>query len=213
MGEHHRHVGKRLGEGSAVPHLRGEDLKLEDETVLRHQRDVLAQRRVVHHRRPVGEAVLLILVPMELHADAAQQRVLALCFKDVPNVGIAQVGVADDGVGVSGAVGLGLHPGDLVDGPCGRPVGLHIDRLRNTAALDVAQIFLDGIVAPDRLIGAEDARQHRPLEPRQVLPAPDVVVRVDDPVHSGPHGGPRRLPAPERGMVARGKVDGSFGRA
>ena len=121
-----------------------------------------------------------------------------LCLEHLAYVGIAQVGVTDDGVGVSGAVGLGLHPRHLVDGPCGRPVGLHIDRLRNTAALDVAQIFLDGIVPPDRLIGAEDARQHRPLEPRQVLPAPDVVVGVDDPVHSGPHGGPRRSPAPGR---------------
>ena len=77
MGEHHRHVGKRLGEGSAVFHLRGEDLKLEDETVLRQQPEVSPQRRFVHHSGPIGEAVLFLLVPVELHTDAAQQRVLA----------------------------------------------------------------------------------------------------------------------------------------
>ena len=80
-------------------------------------------------------------------------------------------------------VGLGLHPGDFVLGPLGRPVGLHVDGFFHARVFDVGQIFLDRIVAADRLVGAEDARQHRADEPGEVLLAPDVVVGVDDGDH------------------------------
>ena len=72
MSEDHGDVRERLGEVCTILHLRCEDLQLEDEIVLRQQPDVAAQSRIVHDRRPVGEAVLLVLVPMQLHADTAQ---------------------------------------------------------------------------------------------------------------------------------------------
>ena len=66
-------------------------------------------------------------MPVELHADAAQQRVLALCLENVADVGIAQVRVADDCVGIARPVGLRLYPRHLVHGALGRPIGLHVD--------------------------------------------------------------------------------------
>lgn len=78
LGEDHRHVGERRGEGGTVPHLRGEEQQLENQAVPGQQPELAAQRRVVHHRRPVGEAVLRILVPVQLHTSAAQERIPAL---------------------------------------------------------------------------------------------------------------------------------------
>ena len=93
--------------------------------------------------------------------------------------------MAHDRVGKAGPVGQGLHPGHLVHGARWRPVGLHVDGFLDAAPVDVAQIFLDRVVAPDRLVGAEDTRARRPREPRQVPPPPDVMMRVDDPLHGG----------------------------
>ena len=42
----------------------------------------------------------------------------ALRLQHRAHLRIAQVGIADDGVGVARAVGLGLHPCHLVDGAC-----------------------------------------------------------------------------------------------
>ena len=44
----------------------------------------------------------------------------------------------------------------------------------------VGEVLLDQIVALDRLVVAEDARRHRPLEPGRVRLAPDVMMRIDD---------------------------------
>ena len=63
------------------------------------------------------------------------------------------------------------------------PVGLDIDRFLDARAGDVGQELLDRIVAPDRLVGTEDARHHRPLQPWQIGLAPDVVMGVDDADH------------------------------
>src|SRR5262249_22136422 len=61
----------------------------------------------------------------------------------------------------------------------GRPVGLHIDRLDDVAALGIGQELIDRIVAADRLVGAEDARHLGALQPSEIGQAPDVVMTVD----------------------------------
>ena len=51
-----------------------------------------------------------------------------------------------------------------------RPVGLHVDRLREVLGGRVGLVFVDRVrLALQRLVGAEDARDHRPAQPRQVL--------------------------------------------
>lgn len=93
---------------------------------------------------------------------------------------VEEVGAADDG---GGPAGLGVdvaQPGDLVQGAAERPVGLDVDRRGDAAGRGFREVFGDGIVAADRLVRAEDARDHLPLQPGQVGGAPDVVVRVHD---------------------------------
>ncbi len=77
-----------------------------------------------------------------------------------------------------------LHPGGLVLELAVRPVGLDIDRAGDAGALEVGEIFLDRIVAADRLVGAEDARLHRPGQPGQIGLTPDVMMSVDDAGHA-----------------------------
>ncbi len=96
------------------------------------------------------------------------------------HVGREKVGIADDAVRIAGLVGGALDVGDLVLEAVLGPVGLHIDRLDDVAAGDVGEIFADRIIAPDRLVGAENARLHRPIEPGQIGPPPDVMMGVDD---------------------------------
>ena len=105
-------------------------------------------------------------------------------FSVSPALSSKQVGIADDGVRPAMRVGHRLHPGDLLDGLVLGPVALDIDRFLDAAAGDVGEIFLDRIVAPDRLVGTEDARHHRPLQPGQIGLAPDVVMGVDDRDHA-----------------------------
>ena len=142
------------------------------------------------------EAVLRVLVPVELHAHAAHQREGGLAPQDLADVVVEEVGVADDGVGPAVGVGGGLHPGDLVDGAGLGPVGLDVDRLLDAGAGDVGEVLLDRVVAADRLVGAEDARDHRALQPGEVGLAPDVVMPVDDADHAG------RLPEGAPGLAA-----------
>src|SRR5258705_4477877 len=77
-----------------------------------------------------------------------------------------------------------LHPGGFVFEAVVGPVGLHIDRARYTGACEIAEIFLDRIVAPDRLVGAEDARLHRAAQPGQVGLTPDMMMGIDNISHA-----------------------------
>src|ERR1043166_2154087 len=79
-----------------------------------------------------------------------------------------------------------LHPGGFIFETVIGPVGLHIDRLGDAGACEIGEILLDRIVAPDRLIGAEDARLHRPGQPGQVRLTPDVMMCVDERAHAAP---------------------------
>ena len=97
----------------------------------------------------------------------------------VPAVGIGEIGMGDIGVRPAGRVGDRLHPLRLVVALARRPVGLDVDRLDDVAAGDVAAVFLDRIVAADRLVRPEDARHLRPRQPRQVVEPPDVMMGVD----------------------------------
>ena len=108
--------------------------------------------------------------------------------------------MADDGVRPAGFIRHSLHPRDLVLEPVRRPVGLHVDRTRHPAVREVVEILVDEVVAPDRLVGTEDPRLHRPEQPREIGLAPDVVVRVDD-RETGHRGElpPDRFPAPPGG--------------
>ncbi len=45
---------------------------------------------------------------------------------------------------------------------------------------DVGEIFADQIVAPDRVVGPENARHRGTAQPRLIGFAPDVMVGVDD---------------------------------
>ena len=101
-----------------------------------------------------------------------------------PHVVDRHVGVADDAVRPAARVGHLLHPGDLVLEFVLRPVRLHVDRLHHARAGEVLEELVDQVVAPDRPVGAEDARLHRAGQPRHVGLPPDVMVRIDDVGHA-----------------------------
>src|SRR5581483_4819494 len=77
-----------------------------------------------------------------------------------------------------------LHPGGFVLEAIVRPIGLHIDRSGHAGTRKVIQIFLDRIVAPDRVIGTENALLHRSTQPRQVGLTPDMMMCVDEIAHA-----------------------------
>ena len=95
---------------------RGEDLQVEGPAVVGEAARLRRKVGVVHQVGRGGEAVLRVLVPVELHAHAAHQREGGLRVEHLADVVVEQVGVADDGVRPAVRVGGRLHPGDLVDG-------------------------------------------------------------------------------------------------
>ena len=72
--QHEGHVGTGLGEVGRVLHLRREDLQVEDSAVVGEMRDIALDRRVGAEIGARGETVERVLVPVQLHAHAAQQR-------------------------------------------------------------------------------------------------------------------------------------------
>ena len=182
--QHEGHLRAGLGEIGRVGHLPGEDLEVEAPAVIGETGDVAADGRVGGEIGPRREAVERIFVPVELHAHAAHQRIAPEPVELRPHVGDGEVGVGDDRVRPARFRGRPLHPGGLVLEAFARPVRLDVDRLDDVRARDVGPVFVDRIVAPDRLVGAENARLHRADEPRQVGLAPDVVMPVDDRNHA-----------------------------
>src|SRR6185437_13000469 len=77
-----------------------------------------------------------------------------------------------------------LYPGRLVLETVIRPVGLDVDRAGDATACEIAEIFIDRIVAADRLVGTEDARLHRTDQPGQVGLSPDMMMTVDNIRHA-----------------------------
>ena len=180
-----RDLRTRLGEIRRIGHLRRKHLQVEAQAVVGEIRAML--RRILGSRDKVGprrEAVLRILVPVQLHAHAAHERIARKPVELRTHVVGAHVGIGDDRVRPACLVGGPLHPGRLVLISLRRPVGLHVDRLDDAEAGEVGAIFLDRIVAPDRLVGAENARLHRPDEPGKVGLPPDMMMAIDDRNHA-----------------------------
>ena len=178
--EHEGDVRARRRELRRTRHLPGEDLEVEHQLVVREPGHVALQDRIEREIGARREAVRLVLVPVELHPNAAQPRVLREPVELRAHVGREQVGMAHDAVRPAGLVGHRLHPCDLGLEALRRPVRLHVDRPGHPATGDVLQVLVHEVIAPDRLVGAEDPRLHRPGQPRQVGPAPDVVMGIDD---------------------------------
>ena len=189
LGEVFEHAGVLQDEGGVrkirreprrARHLAAEDLQVEGKIVVGERRKIPAEGLVVGEIGAAREAVLRVLVPVQLHAHAAHQRILLQPVELRAHVLGQQIGIADDRVRPAAFVGGLLHPRDLVLGALLRPVRLHVDGFFHAAAGDVGEIFLDRIVAADFFVGPEDARQHRAGEPGQIGLPPDVMMRVDD---------------------------------
>ena len=175
------------GEPRRDRHLRREDLKVEGETVVGERGEISPEQRVVGQVVALGEAILRIVVPMELHANTADQR--------DPRQPVERQGARRPPSGRhrrrcrAASPSAPLPPAPMPPRP--PPVRLASwpghRRIHDAAAGDVGEVFLDRVVAADRLIGPEDARHHRPREPRQIGLPPDVMMRVDDGLGHGSH--------------------------
>src|SRR5271156_2711107 len=94
-------------------------------------------------------------------------------------------------MGPSGLVRRFLNPRNLLFKAVSGPVSLDINGFLHTRTSLIGEKFFDRIIALDRLVGSEYARNHRPGQPWQVLLAPDVEMRIDDSLHALP-------PVPDR---------------
>ena len=177
-------LGQAVGEFAGTGHLAGEDLEVEAPAVVSKLGDVLLHGRVANKVGLRREAVLRVFVPVQLHPQATHAGIFAQPVELRAHVGSEEVGIADDRLRIAGFVSSALYVGDLVGERLLGPIGLHIDGADDVAAGDIGKVFADRIVAPDRLVGAEDARLHRPFEPGQIGPPPDVVMGVDNGVHA-----------------------------
>ncbi len=177
-----------LGQASARPrgvrHLRREHLQVKTPAVVGEPRDIAPDHGIGAEVRPRSEAVERIFVPVQLHAHAAHQRIARQPVELRAHVIDAEIGIGDDGVRPAVLVRGLLHPGRLVLEAVVGPVGLHVNRAGDAGALEIVEIFLDRIVAADRLVGPEDARLHRAGQPGQVGLTPDVMMGVDDVGHA-----------------------------
>ena len=169
-------AGRKLG---GAFHLCGENLEIEGPAIVGKLRNVFLQNGIAGEVRTGGKPVLRVVVPLQLHPQPAHAAIFGQAVQLRPHVLGEKIGVADDALWKPGFIGGPLDVSDFVLEGVLRPIALHVDGLRHAAARQIGQVFADQIVAPDCFVGPEDARQHRPVEPRQVLAAPDVVVRVD----------------------------------
>ena len=154
-----------------------------------HHRDfgetlhVSGERRVGAQIGASGKAVRRVLVPVQLHAQAAHQAIASEDVELRADIGAQKIGVADDRMRPAGFIRRALDPGDLVLESLWRPVGLHVDRSTDTATVEIGEELVDQVVAANGLIGSEDARLHRARQPRQVRLPPDVMMCVDEAAH------------------------------
>ena len=177
-------LGSAGGEFGRARHLAGENLKVESPAVIGEPGDVALKCCVTGEVGLSRETVLRIGVPMQLHPQSAHAAIFGQTVALQAHVIDQKISIADDGLRKTGLVGGALHVGDFVLEGVLRPIGLHVNRCGDAAVGDVGEIFADRIVAPDRLVRAEDARLHRPVEPWQIGPPPDVVMGIDDRCHA-----------------------------
>jgi hypothetical protein len=159
------HLGTSFGKARSIRHLRCENLQIKTPAVVCKPRDVATDFCVSAEVRPRRKAVQRIFVRVQLHADAAYQRIFGKPVELWTNVIRAEISKGDDAVRPSMLVRGLLNPGRLVLEAVVGPVGLNINRFGHARACEIGEIFLDRIIAADRLIGPEDARLHRADQP------------------------------------------------
>src|SRR5215471_15752254 len=171
-------------ESRRARYLRRKYLQIETVAVVRKTRDIAADDGIVAKVGTCREAIQRVIVPMQLHAHAVHQRIAFETIELRTHVIDAEVGIGDDSVRPAVLIRGPLHPGRLVLEAVVGPVGLHIDRSRHARTGEIAEIFLDGVVAPDRFIRTKDARLHRTRQPGQIGLPPDMVVGIDNIAHA-----------------------------
>ena len=199
--------GSAAGEFGRTLHLAGENLKVESPTVICEPDDILLKLGVAGEVGLRREPVLRVGVPMQLHPHSAHAAIFSQAVALRSHVIDEKVGIADDGLRKAGLVGGVLYVGDFFLEGVFCPIGLHVNRCGDAATGDVGEIFADRIVAPHRLVRAEDARLHRPVEPRQIGSPPNVVMSVDDCRHAILR--LRNMPAPTASNYDRGQRSSS----
>ena len=158
-------AGTGIGKLGRTGHLRREHLQIEGPAIFAQSRDVAPERGITRQIRARCETVLRIVVPVQLHPDAAHQGECRQLLQLGPHIFSGEIRIGDDGVRPAGFPrGVG-DIADLIEETLLRPVRLHVDRPRDAGGGDVSQIFRDGVVATDRLVGSKDPRQHRTEQP------------------------------------------------
>ena len=182
--QNERHTRTSLGKPSRIRHLGCEDLQIKTPIIVGKPRDVATEFRICAEVRPRGESIKRVFVPMQLHADTLHERIFGEPVELRTNVLDVEIGKGHDGMRPSVLVRRALHPGGFVFEAVVGPIGLHIDRSGHAGACKIGAIFLNRIIAPDRVIGSKDARLHRTDQPGQVRPTPDMMMCVDELTHA-----------------------------
>ena len=112
--KHERDLRARFGKVRCVGHLRRKHLQVEAQAIVGEIPDVAADPGIRDKVRPRREAVLRVLVPVQLHAHAAHEGIARKPVELGTHVVGAHVGIGDDRVRPTRLVGGPLHPGRLV---------------------------------------------------------------------------------------------------
>ena len=116
-----------FGEAGRILHLRCEHLQIEAEAVIGEPRDVTADLWIGTEVWPGGKAIERVVVPVQLHADAAHQRIARQTIELGAGVIDTEIGIGDDGVRPAVVLRGFLHPGGFVLEAIVGPIGLDID--------------------------------------------------------------------------------------
>src|SRR2546430_12668850 len=96
------------------------------------------------------------------------------------NVRSGQVDKTNNCIWATELIRDALYPARFVYFLMGNPVHLDIDGLAHPRVSDIRQIFPNRVIAPDRVVWAEDPWDWFAHEPGQIFHLPDVMMGIND---------------------------------
>ena len=154
--------GQASASSRRIRHLRREHLQVEAPAIVGETGDVAPDHGIGAEVGPRREAIERVFVPVQLHAHAAHQRIARKPVELRAHVVDAEIGIGDDAHAASRVRRRSAAP-RRPRPRSGRWPSWSAHRPNEVTPVPArsSRYSLDRIVAPDRLVGSEDARLHR----------------------------------------------------
>ena len=95
-------AGTGIGKLGRTSHLRSENLQIEGPAIFAQSRDVAPERGIARQIRSGCEAILRIVVPVQLHPDAPHQRECRQLLQLRPHILRSEIRIGDNGMRPAG---------------------------------------------------------------------------------------------------------------